>query len=78
MKGILPNRARFGGFELDLKAGELYRDGQTVLLQEQPLQVLRMLVFNAGKLVTREEIQQKVKVYRIRTRENRPSTMCLT
>jgi serine/threonine protein kinase len=60
MKGTLPNRARFGGFELDLKAGELYRDGQTVLLQEQPLQVLRMLVFNAGKLVTREEIQKKL------------------
>src|SRR5215469_16250421 len=60
MEGTLPNRARFGGFELDLKAGELCKDGQTVLLQEQPSQVLQMLVLNAGKLVTREEIQKKL------------------
>src|SRR5215472_13616950 len=60
MEGTLPNRARFGGFELDLKAGELYKDGQSVLLQEQPFQVLRMLVLNSGKLVTREEIQKKL------------------
>ena len=60
MKGTLPNRARFGGFELDLKAGELWREGHAVRLQEQPFQVLRMLVLNAGQLVTREEIQQKL------------------
>src|SRR5664279_3207813 len=60
MKGILPDRARFGVFELNLKAGELHKDGQTVLLQEQPLQVLRMLVVCAGELVTREEIQYRL------------------
>jgi serine/threonine protein kinase/DNA-binding winged helix-turn-helix (wHTH) protein/tetratricopeptide (TPR) repeat protein len=60
MKGTLPDRARFGVFELDLKAGELHKGGQTVLLQEQPLQVLRMLVVGAGELVTREEIQKKL------------------
>ena len=60
MKGTLPDRARFGVFELNLKAGELHQGGQTVLLQEQPLQVLRMLVVAAGELVTREEIQKKL------------------
>jgi len=60
MTGTQPNRARFGVFDLDLKAGELHKDGQTVLLPEQPLQVLRMLVVRAGELVTREEIQKKL------------------
>jgi len=60
MKGTQTDRARFGVFELDLKAGELHKAGQTVLLQEQPLQVLRMLVVRAGELVTREEIQKKL------------------
>jgi serine/threonine protein kinase len=60
MKGTLPDRARFGVFELDLKAGELHKDGQTVLLQEQPFQVLRMLVVGGGDLVTREAIQKKL------------------
>jgi len=60
MKGTLPNRARLGVFEFDLKAGELQRDGQTILLQEQPAQVLRMLIAGGGELVTREEIQKKL------------------
>jgi serine/threonine protein kinase/Flp pilus assembly protein TadD len=60
MKGTQPDRARFGVFELDLKAGELHTNGQTVLLQEQPLQVLRILVVRAGELVTREEIQKNL------------------
>ena len=44
MEVALPNRARFGAFELDLKAGELRQGGRTILLQEQPFQVLLMLV----------------------------------
>jgi serine/threonine protein kinase len=60
MKGTLPDRARFGVFELDLKAGELHKNGKTVLLQEQPFQVLRMLVVGGGELVTREAIQKKL------------------
>ena len=60
MRNTPQGRARFGVFELDLKAGELHKDGQTVLLQEQPLQVLRMLVVSAGDLVTREEMQKKL------------------
>jgi DNA-binding winged helix-turn-helix (wHTH) protein len=60
MKDTLPSRVRFGVFELDLKAGELHRDGRTVLLQEQPLRILRMLVERDGELVSREEVRKKL------------------
>jgi Tol biopolymer transport system component/DNA-binding winged helix-turn-helix (wHTH) protein len=55
---MLPKRARFGSFSLDLKAGELRSGNTAVLLQEQPLQVLRILVENEGALVSREEIRK--------------------
>jgi DNA-binding winged helix-turn-helix (wHTH) protein len=51
---------RFGTFELDLKTGELRRKGVKVALQEQPFQVLAMLVARPGDLVTREELHQKL------------------
>ena len=58
MEETLPKRARFGSFSLDLKAGELRSGSTAVLLQEQPLQVLRILVENEGALVSREEIRK--------------------
>jgi eukaryotic-like serine/threonine-protein kinase len=48
----------FGPFELDLKAGELAKGGSKILLQEQPFQILKMLVENAGQVVTREQIRK--------------------
>ncbi len=60
MKNTLPLRLRFGAFELDLKSGELHSSGQRVVLQEQPLQVLRILLENAGAITTREEIQNQL------------------
>ncbi len=60
MEVTLPGRARFGAFELDLKAGELHKGGRRVLLQEQPFQVLLMLVERRGELATRDEIQKKL------------------
>jgi serine/threonine protein kinase len=60
MEVTLPRRARFGAFELDVKAGELHREGRKVLLQEQPLRVLVMLVERGGDVATREEIQKKL------------------
>ena len=45
---------------MDLRAGELCKDGRKIRLQEQPLQVLRMLIEHAGEVVTREEIKQKL------------------
>ena len=53
-------RIRFGIFELDLRAGELRKHGLRIRIQEQPFQVLTMLVERAGEVVTREELQQKL------------------
>ncbi len=60
MEIVLPSRLRFGAFEFDLKAGELRKGTRKILLQEQPFQILRMLVERRGDLVTREEIQKKL------------------
>ena len=60
MKNTLPLRFRFDIFELDPKSGELYKSGQRIVVQEQPLQVLRILLENAGAITTREEIQQQL------------------
>jgi TolB-like protein len=51
---------RFGAFELDEDARELRRDGVKVRLQEQPLQVLQILLEHPGKLVTREELKKRI------------------
>jgi len=47
----------FGPFELNLRAGELHRDGETIRLQEQPFQVLKMLLERPGEVVSRDEIR---------------------
>jgi TolB-like protein/DNA-binding winged helix-turn-helix (wHTH) protein/Flp pilus assembly protein TadD len=56
----LRGRLRFGVFELDLQAGELRKHGLRVRLQEQPFQVLAMLLEHAGEVVTREELQKNL------------------
>ena len=53
-------RLRFGVFEVDLRAGELRKHGLRIRLQEQPFQLLAMLLERAGQVVTREELQQKL------------------
>jgi TolB-like protein/DNA-binding winged helix-turn-helix (wHTH) protein/Flp pilus assembly protein TadD len=53
-------RLRFGVFELDLRAGELRKHGLRVRLQEQPFQILAMLLERPGEVVTREELQKKL------------------
>ena len=52
--------ARFGVFEVDLVAGELRKNGTRVRLQEQPFQVLAVLLERSGDVVTREELRQKL------------------
>jgi cholera toxin transcriptional activator len=51
---------RFGVFEVDVAAGELRKHGARLRLQEQPFQVLVVLLENAGRVVTRDDIRQKV------------------
>lgn len=50
----------FSVFELDLDAGELFKQGRKVKLQGQPFEVLSALVERPGEVFTREELQQKV------------------
>src|SRR3954471_6162592 len=51
---------RFGSFEANVQAGELRRRGLKVRLQDQPFQILAMLLGRPGELVTRQEIHQKL------------------
>ena len=51
---------RFGAFELDLRSGELRKNGLLVGLQDQPLQVLSVLLERLGELVTREELRERL------------------
>ena len=52
---------RFQGFELDLRAGELRKDGaKPVRLPEQPFRILTMLLEHPGEVVSREEIRKKL------------------
>ena len=51
--------ARFESFELDLRAGELRRNGDAAVgLADQPFRILAMLLERPGELVTREEIRK--------------------
>ena len=54
----VPKSVRFGLFEADLAAGELRKRGRKVPLQDQPFQVLALLLRHPGEVVTREELQQ--------------------
>lgn len=55
-----PGTLRFGVFEADLRAGELRKHGVRIKLQEQPFQVLALLVKRSGDLVTRDELRQEL------------------
>ena len=51
---------RFGVFEVDLVSGELRKDGSRIRLQEQPFQILTMLLERRGEMVTREDLRSKL------------------
>jgi DNA-binding winged helix-turn-helix (wHTH) protein/tetratricopeptide (TPR) repeat protein len=51
---------RFGLFEVDLWAGELRKHGVRVKLQEQPFQILTLLLERPGSPVTREDLRHKL------------------
>jgi cholera toxin transcriptional activator len=52
--------ARFGVFEADLDARELRKGGRRIRLQDQPFAVLAILLENAGSVISREDIRQKL------------------
>jgi DNA-binding winged helix-turn-helix (wHTH) protein len=50
----------FGDFAIDPRAGELFKKGTKIKLQQQPFQVLAILLERPGDLVTREELRQRI------------------
>ena len=56
----LPRVIRFGAFEIDVRAGELRKKGVKLKLQEQPFQILCLLVERPGEVVTREELRNRL------------------
>jgi TolB-like protein/DNA-binding winged helix-turn-helix (wHTH) protein len=57
---IPSGRVRFGVFELDLRSGELHKQGIKIKFHDQPFQVLSILLEHPGELVTREQLHQKL------------------
>src|SRR3981081_1355804 len=50
---------RFGVFEVDVRAGEVHKQGARIKLQEQPFHVLTILLQRPGEVVTREELRHQ-------------------
>jgi DNA-binding winged helix-turn-helix (wHTH) protein len=51
---------RFDVYTLDLRAGELFKSGRKIKLQEQPFRILTMLLEHPGEPVTREELRHRL------------------
>lgn len=51
---------RFGVFEVDVATGELRKGGARIKLQEQPFQLLRILLEHPGEVVSREELRERL------------------
>src|SRR4029453_16758738 len=50
----------FADFALDLRSGELIRDGNRILLPEQPFRILTLLLRQPGSVVTREGLRREI------------------
>jgi TolB-like protein/DNA-binding winged helix-turn-helix (wHTH) protein/Flp pilus assembly protein TadD len=55
-----PRTIRFGLFELDVRSGELRKQGHKIRIEGQPVHILICLLENPGELVTREELRRKL------------------
>ncbi|MGA8222289.1 MAG: winged helix-turn-helix domain-containing protein, partial [Candidatus Acidiferrales bacterium] len=51
---------RFDVYTLDLRAGELYKSGHKIKLQEQPFQILAMLLEQPGQVITRVQLRERL------------------
>jgi DNA-binding winged helix-turn-helix (wHTH) protein/tetratricopeptide (TPR) repeat protein len=51
---------RFGVYETDLRSGQLRKHGVHIKLQDQPFQILGILLKHPGELVTREELRHEL------------------
>lgn len=57
---VSPRVRSFGPFEVSFDAGELRKNGLRLKLQEQPFQVLCLLLEHPGEIVAREELRQQL------------------
>ena len=55
-----PRALRFATFELDLRSRELRQGSLRVRLQEQPFEILQMLLERPGQVVTRDELRHRL------------------
>jgi len=55
-----PAILRFGAFEIDIRSGELRKQGVRIKLQEQPFHVLAVLLQQPGEMVTREDLRNQI------------------
>ena len=55
-----PQFVRFGEFALDLRSGELSKNGRRLLLPVQPFRILALLVRSPGTLVTRDDLRREL------------------
>ena len=60
LNGNLVGVVKFGVYEVDPHAGELRRNGVKIKLQEQPFQLLTMLLERPGEVISREEMQRRL------------------
>jgi TolB-like protein/tetratricopeptide (TPR) repeat protein len=51
---------RFGTFEVDLESHELRKHGMLVRLEEKPFRILQLLLEQAGRVVTRRALREKL------------------
>jgi len=51
---------QFGGVEVDMRLREVRRGSDAVRLQEQPFQLLALMLDRPGDVVTREDIRQRL------------------
>jgi len=58
--GDLSRTVRFGLFEVDLRAGELRKNGVKIKLQEQPFRILVSPLRQPSQVVTREELRREL------------------
>ena len=54
------NLRRFATFEVDLRARELRKGGIRIRLQDQPFEILAVMLERPGEVVTREELRQRL------------------
>src|ERR1700746_943370 len=56
----LPSVARFGAFEVSFEQREIRKHGMRIQLEEKPFQILEALIENAGQVVRRKTLCEKL------------------